>query len=321
MNSPEPMRTMGPRMGRDDTRGGAHTTRATTIGGVPSHTRALPPPDGSLTRTMRRAQALLIDLDGVMVQAGRVLPGAAEALAELDRRQVPYLVATNTSVISRVALAARMASRGLHVDPTRIVSALSVTAELTARRYPDGPLLVLSSDDARREFAGQRLLPPTDEADERAGCAAVVIGDAAEALSFANLDRAFRLVRGGARLIAMHRNPWWVTEQGPTLDAGAFVVGLEFATRRRALVGGKPSPVFYAAALRTLGRPAAEVVMIGDDLQADVAGARRAGLRAVWVRTGRHQAPDLARHVARGEPPPDAIAADFAAVVAAMRER
>ena len=61
--------------------------------------------------------------------------------------------------------------------------------------------------------------------------------------------------------------------------------------------------------------------MIGDDLLADVAGARRAGLGAVWVRTGRHESPDLARHVARGEPPPDAIAPDFAAVVAAMRER
>lgn len=270
---------------------------------------------------MRRAQALLIDLDGVIIQAGRVLPGAADALAELERRHVPYLVATNTSVISRATLAERVAARGIHLDPARIVSALSVTAELTARRYPHGPLLVLSSDDARREFAGQRLLPPTDEHDARDGCAAVVIGDAAEALSFANLDRAFRLVRGGARLIAMHRNPWWITAQGPTLDAGAFVVGLEFATRRRALVGGKPSAIFYAAALRALARPAAEVVMIGDDLRADVAGARRAGLRAVWVRSGRDEPADLTRHVARGEPPPDAIAPDFATVVAALRER
>ena len=270
---------------------------------------------------MRRAKALLIDLDGVLVQAGRAIPGAGEALAELESRQVPYLVATNTSIISRATLAERVASRGIHLDPSRIVSALSVTADLTARRYPDGPLLVLSSEDARREFAGQRLLPPRDELDERDGCAAVVIGDAAEALSFDNLDRAFRLVRGGARLIAMHRNPWWITARGPTLDAGAFVVGLEFATRRRALVGGKPSATFFTAALRALGRPAAEVVMIGDDLRADVAGARRAGLRAVWVRSGRHEPADLTRHVTRGEPPPDAVAADFAAVVAAIRER
>jgi len=269
---------------------------------------------------MRRARALLIDLDGVLVQAGHVLPGAVEGLAELERRRVPYLVATNTSLMSRATLAERMAARGVHLDPAHIVSALSVTAELTARRFPGGPILVLASDDARREFAGQRLLPPTDESDARDGCAAVVIGDAAEALSFANMDRAFRLVRGGARLIAMHRNPWWITAAGPTLDAGAFVVGLEFATRRRALVGGKPSPTFFAAALRALGHPAAEVVMIGDDLRADVAGGRRAGLRAVWVGSGRHEPADLARHMARGEPPPDATARDFAAVVAALRE-
>lgn len=256
-----------------------------------------------------------------MIQAGQPLPGAVAALAELEQRHIPFLVATNTSVLSRATLAVRVASRGIHLDPGRIVSALSVTADLTARRYPGGPLFVLCSDDARREFAGQRLLPPTDEADEADGCAAVVVGDAAEELSFANLDRAFRLVRGGARLIAMHRNPWWITTRGPTLDAGAFVVGLEFATRRRAVVAGKPSATFFAAALRALGRPADEVVMIGDELRADVAGARRAGIRAVWVRSGRDGDPDLARQVARGEPPPDASAADFAAVVAALRER
>ena len=183
---------------------------------------------------MRRARALLIDLDGVLVQAGHVLPGAVEGLAELERRRVPYLVATNTSLMSRATLAERMAARGVHLDPAHIVSALSVTAELTARRFPGGPILVLASDDARREFAGQRLLPPPDESDAPDACAAVVIGDAAEALSFANMDRAFRLVRGGARLIAMHRNPWWITAAGPTLDAGAFVVGLDPPAASRA---------------------------------------------------------------------------------------
>jgi len=289
---------------------------------MPSRARVLPAPDGSLAHTMGRARALLIDLDGVLVQAGRPLPGATGALATLERRRVPFLVATNTSTLSRASLAARAASLGIHLDPSRIVSALSVTADLTARRFPGRPLYVLCSDDARHEFAGQALLPSAGAAREADGpCAAVVIGDAGEALSYPNLDRAFRFVRGGARLIAMHRNPWWLTARGPTLDAGAFVVGLEFATRRRALLAGKPAPMFFAAALRLLGVPADEVVMIGDDLRADVAGARRAGLRAVWVRSGRHGAPDLARHVALGEPPPDAAAADLAAVVDALTER
>jgi HAD superfamily hydrolase (TIGR01458 family) len=290
---------------------------------MPSRAGALPPPDGSLSGTMAGARALLLDLDGVLVQVDRALPGAAAALAELDRRRLPYLIATNTSLMSRATLARRAAAVGIHLDASRIVSALSVTAALTARRFAGRPLYVLCSDDARTEFAGQWLLPTGDAAAAASAppCAAVVISDAAEALTYAGLDEAFRLVRGGARLVAMHRNPWWLTARGPTLDAGAFVVGLEFATGRRALVAGKPARTFFAEAVRRLGHPAAEVVMVGDDLRTDVAGARRAGLRAVWVRSGRHGADDLARHAARGEPLPDAVADDLPAVVAALPQR
>ncbi len=285
-----------------------------------------------LQRLLGEARGLLIDVDGVLVQQDRPIEGAPEALAELDRRGLPYRLATNTSLVSRATLARQAARLGLAVDPELILSALSASAALTARRFPGQPLFVLCSADARREFAGQRLLGK-EEADQAAGardrvegaadaglpsCAAVVIGDSPEALGYANLNRAFRLIRGGARLVAMHRNPWWLTPAGPTIDAGAFVVALEFATGRRALLAGKPSRTFFAEAARALGLRAANVVMVGDDLRADVAGARRAGLRAVWVRSGRHSPHDLAAAAARGDPLPDAIAADLGTLVAAL---
>lgn len=279
------------------------------------------PPIGSLAGTMARARALLVDVDGVLVQAGVPIPGATEALAALERRGLPYLLATNTSLVSRATLARQAAAIGVRLDPERIVSALSVTAGLTARRFAGRPLYVLCSEDARVEFAGQWLLDVGDAGPSGEPCAAVVIGDSPEALTYDNLDQAFRYVREGARLIAMHRNPWWITPRGPTLDAGAFVVGLEFATHRRAIVAGKPSATFFAAALQRLGRPAGDVVMIGDDLRTDVAGGRRAGLLAVWVRSGRHGPDDLARQVATGRPLPDAVAVDLAAVVAALPQR
>jgi len=72
-----------------------------------------------------------------------------------------------------------------------------------------------------------------------------VIGDAGDDLSFRNLDIAYRQLRGGAEFVAMHRNPWWVTPKGFTLDAGALVAGLEFALGRRAVICGKPSPVVF----------------------------------------------------------------------------
>ena len=101
-----------------------------------------------------------------------------------------------------------------------------------------------------------------------------------------NLDRAFRLILGGATLVGMHRNPWWYHPAGPTLDAGVFLVGLEWASGRRARTVGKPSPAFFRSGFERLASEAAargeppllrsQVVMVGDDVSSDIGGGRRA---------------------------------------------
>jgi ribonucleotide monophosphatase NagD (HAD superfamily) len=210
----------------------------------------------------------------------------------------------------------------------RFITGASAAARHTAEAYPGRSLFVISPPDALREFDGQRLLEPDEvEAAGPGEVAAVVIGDGGEALSYRNLDVAFRAIRRGADLVAMHRNPWWLTPRGETIDAGAWVVALEYATGRTALVCGKPSPVVFRQAVAGLAAdigladlPADAVAMIGDDPEADVAGAKRAGLRGILVLTGKVDGP--AAHAAiAGQPVadrPDAIAPSLADVVAAL---
>ena len=100
----------------------------------------------------------------------------------------------------------------------------------------------------------------------------------------------------------MHRNLTWKVRDGLALDSGAFVLGLEAASGISPVVMGKPSPDFFAAALGALDRPPASVVMVGDDLDADVHGAQAAGVRGLLVRTGKFRAADLERGA-----PPDAV--------------
>ena len=132
---------------------------------------------------------------------------------------------------------------------------------------------------------------------------------------------------GGAELIGMHRNPWWLTPAGPTLDAGAFLVGLEWATERRARIVGKPSPAFFTTAIERLAAEAArarraapaasELAMVGDDVNSDIGGGRRAGLRTVFVRTGKHGDAELAAAAGRrrGAYAPDGVAPSILEVV------
>lgn len=281
-----------------------------------------------LRAALRGVRALLLDLDGVIVLAGEAIPGAVEALAQLDRRGVPYRIVTNTSLVSRASLSGWARRLGSDIPPERFVSALSASAAYTARTYPDRPLYVLASQDARTEFTGQRLLGHEAAAERGATAAAVVIGDSPDELTHANLNAAFRLVRNGAELVGMHRNPWWLTPDGPTLDSGAYVTGLEFAAGVRARIVGKPSPAFFAAGITELRRDPAsgpgrlrrdELAMVGDDVRADVRAARRAGLRGILVLSGKHGPADVetaARE--RGGRRPDAIAPSLAEVVAAL---
>jgi ribonucleotide monophosphatase NagD (HAD superfamily) len=97
----------------------------------------------------------------------------------------------------------------------------------------------------------------------------------------------YRHLQRDAALVAMHRNLFWRTDAGLQLDAGAFLLGLERAADVEAVVLGKPSGAFFAAALSTLGVGRSEAVMVGDDLEADVLGAQRAGIPGVLVRTGK----------------------------------
>ena len=282
-------------------------------------------PRADLRSAVTGVRAFVLDADGVLMYRGAPLPGTVEAMTTLKRLGIPYRVVTNFSLTHRTTLAAQFSkATGLPAEPELIITAASAAADYTRRHHPGGRLLVLSSPDALREWDGQELVSPADADSGEAPVDAVVIGDAGDALSFANLDIAFRQLRGGAAFIAMHRNPWWVTPKGPTLDSGALVIGLEAALGRKAVVCGKPSPVVFREALAELradvlaaGGPAlrtADVAMVGDDPRADVAAAKRVGLRGLLVLSGKVDAAAAADSGVR----PDGVAASLAEIVAAL---
>ncbi len=161
---------------------------------------------------------------------------------------------------------------------------------------------------AARALAGKRVLALTMPGivDDLEGLEliginadAVLVGGADESeetgrvFSYLNLNRAFHELCAGAELYCLHRNRWWQTSDGPRLDAGAFVAGLEYAAGVEATVLGKPSPSYFTAALEALDADPELTWMVGDDIEGDVAGAERHGMRTVLVRTGKFRPDDF----------------------------
>jgi HAD superfamily hydrolase (TIGR01450 family) len=285
-------------------------------------------------------RALLLDLDGVVIFRGEPVPGAAEALARLDAAGIAHAIVTNISLLGRASISRDLAMAGIAIPPERIVSASSAAAGYCRRRFGREPLYVMGAPDAMTEFAGLTLLSHDEAAAPGAKAAAVVVGDAADDFVPRNMQSAFTLIREGARFLAMHRNRWWFTAEGARIDSGAYVVALEFATRRRAFLTGKPARPFYEAGLAILhARPGsweaagsaaagresallpADVAMVGDDPWNDLAGAARLGMRTAFVRSGKYGEAELDRWRRERGAPPDVDAASLLAIAEALTGR
>ena len=169
-------------------------------------------------------RGVLLDLSGVLYQGDRALTGAAEALERLRSAGLPLRFVTNVTRMPADDLARKLARLGLDVRPAELVTAPRAAREhLLARGL--APLLLVHPA-LREEFRDLE----TDEPD------AVLLSDAGEDFSYANLNRAFRLLMDGAPLLAMGNNRYFRDEDGLSLDIGPFVAALEYACDRPATV-------------------------------------------------------------------------------------
>ncbi|WP_198246569.1 HAD hydrolase-like protein [methane-oxidizing endosymbiont of Gigantopelta aegis] len=85
----------------------------------------------------------------------------------------------------------------------------------------------------------------------------------------------------GAKLIAIHKNRYWQTETGLKMDIGGFVTALEYASDQQAMLIGKPATAFFQAALHDMKLAPEQVAIIGDDIESDIGGGKKAGISGI----------------------------------------
>lgn len=247
------------------------------------------------TPAARSPAGLLLDLDGTVYQDDALIPGADAAIRALRDGGVPVRFVTNTTRVQRATIAGWLDGFGIPADPDHIFTPPSVAVDWLRERGLRRVAVCLPPDGLA-EFASFDLVPlgPGEGSGEKAPEPdAVVIGDMGPGWTFDVMNRVFRRLLDGAAFVALHRNRYWRTGGELVIDAGAFVAAFEYATGREATLVGKPSRPMFEAAARSMGLDLADVAMVGDDLQADVAGSQALGCRAFMVRTGKFRAEEL----------------------------
>ena len=242
--------------------------------------------------------AILLDIDGVLHVSGKAIPGAPEAVQRLRAEGHRIRFVTNNTTRARAQLTAELRAIGIELEEEELA-----TTPLAAGKLLEGLRVFPLTMSAIRDDLAKHVTLVED------GAEVVLVGGADETaetgkvFAYDNLNRAFAEVRAGARLVCLHKNRWWQTGRGPQLDAGALVAGLEYAAEVEAEVVGKPTAAYFEAALAELDAAPGDAVMVGDDVEADIGGAKRIGMKGVLVRTGKFRPAALRE----ADPQPDAV--------------
>jgi HAD superfamily hydrolase (TIGR01458 family) len=253
----------------------------------------------------KQIRGVLFDLDGTLTVDWKPLPQAIATLKQLRAKGMPFRICTNTTTLSAASMTQRLAASGLPVVAADVFSAPAAAAAYLRRRGLRSCRLLLT-EDTRRDFTAFETASRQPQA--------LVIGDIGSSWDYALMQSLFDDVMAGAEIIALHKGKYWLSHGRLCLDIGAFIAGLEYVTRRTATIIGKPAREFFELALRDLGLTASDVLMIGDDLDNDIAGAQTAGIAAALVKTGKFDARVLETTTVRA----DLSAADVGEVLQAL---
>ena len=230
-------------------------------------------PTYSPSRLIRDASAVLVDLDGCLLAGRSAAPGAHELLRLAGERLV---VVSNNSTDTAASMAGLLADLGLPVPAERIVLAGEVALRLLREQHPGAPVLAMVGGPLAATLDDLALVETDPE---------VVLLCRDLYLSYVRLRAAARALHGGAALIVANPDLSHPDADGaPVPETGSLLAALRaMVPGITPTVVGKPESGLYREALARLGASPETALMMGDNPDTDLVGARRLGMAGLLV--------------------------------------
>ncbi len=231
----------------------------------------------------------IFDVDNTLVRDIEHPTAFEDALALVETLRVR---GRNVAVLTNVGrLSARQVRRVLHdagfvFYESSIFTAGAAAAAYIHNRMPGARCFLISEGGARDDFVARGLQvtnnPPVDF---------VAVG-ADRGMTFQELNFAAKMVSRGAKLICISGSRAYpgvyLGHEDTYIGELSIVRAIEDATGATATIVGKPLPGIFIETARSLGVEPAEAVMVGDNRDSDIAGARAAGMTTVLVQRDPH---------------------------------
>lgn len=226
--------------------------------------------------------AYIFDLDGTVYLGDRLLPGAGPAIRALRARGARTVFLSNNPTHTRADYTAKLTRLGLPTPVEDVVHSTYVLIRFLAQALPGARLFVLGEPPLLEELAAAGFRLTADAAKTDA-----VIAAFDRTFDYAKLQTAFDAIRAGARFFATNADRYCPTPDGGEPDAAAVIAAVEACTGVQVeFVAGKPSRWMAEAALKAVGVPAGDCLMVGDRLETDVRMGVEAGMATALVLSG-----------------------------------
>ena len=231
---------------------------------------------------LSRKKLFLFDLDGVLT-AGKEAPvklGGTKVINEIRSKGKKFFVLTNDSTDTVETVLARLRKFDIPVKKEEILSSAKLTAQYVAKKHPKGRYFLVGERGLEEELNRKGLRRT------RGTKADVVVVGLDRWLTYNKLDKAGEAVRNGASLVACHYARLYMFKNRVAMAVGPIVKAIEYASDKKAVAIGKPSRLMFELALEQAGCRPEDAVMVGDQEETDIIGAKKMGITSIIVKTG-----------------------------------
>ncbi|MGJ3195180.1 TIGR01457 family HAD-type hydrolase [Peribacillus frigoritolerans] len=228
---------------------------------------------------MKSYKGYLIDLDGTMYRGTEQIAEAAGFINDLRKRDIPYLFVTNNSSRTPAQVADKLRSIGISTEDDQVFTTSMATANYIAEQKKGASVYVVGEEgiiEALKE-KGMKLVEEHPD---------YLVMGIDRGVNYEKLSKACLAVRNGAVFISTNGDIAIPTEQGLLPGNGALTSVVSVSTQVQPIFIGKPESVIVEQALRVLGVPKEETIMVGDNYDTDILAGINAGIDTLLVHTG-----------------------------------
>jgi 4-nitrophenyl phosphatase len=230
-------------------------------------------------------EAVLLDLDGTVYHEEHALPGAVELVARLRAQGRKFACLTN-STSSPQRIADRLNRMGIEIDPGHVYTAAAATADYVMQTFGAArpPRVFNLSTEGIEEMLQGKVQWVQNDAET---CDVVICGVPLNVYATELRQRtAMLLLRNGAALVGICADRVYPSPRGLEFGVGAMAAMLAYASGVTPVFCGKPEKLFFNELCHRLSVRPDRCVLIGDNLESDIAGAKGVGMKTILTLTG-----------------------------------